>query len=63
MEVRPHPFFHYSPLDISRPSFGLCKLLPGVDDICCELTNEVIEKSKDRYAALSYQWGQPTESR
>lgn len=65
MDFKPQPFFQYTPLDISQPSFRLCKLLPGAgdDDICCELTNELTEESKGRYAALSYQWGQPTESR
>jgi hypothetical protein len=65
MNFKEQPHFRYDPLDQSKDSFRLCKILPGEyqTPVECELVHDQISAQSDLYHALSYAWGKTKESR
>ncbi|KAF8851699.1 HET-domain-containing protein, partial [Acephala macrosclerotiorum] len=65
MDFKEQPYFRYDPLDQSKDSFRLCKLLPGEyqTPVECELVHNQISAQSDLYHGLSYTWGKPEGSR
>lgn len=63
--LKPQPYFEYSPIHLSQDTFRLCNLLPANfdDPILCELIYAPIELADNSYEALSYTWGNLTQPR
>ena len=58
-------YFRYDPIDKSRDSFRVVKLLPAPYSapVECILSDERISALRDRYSALSYTWGDHASQR
>ena len=58
-------YFRYDPIDKSRDSFRVVKLLPAPYSapVECILSDERISALNDRYSALSYTWSDRASQR
>jgi hypothetical protein len=65
MGFKEQPFFVYEKLQLSQPSFRLCRIISSDvgGPLCCELVHRLLSETTTSYAALSYTWGEPSEQR